>query len=319
MNLSFILPARNEEANLPRTIADIRKHVPEKLAYEVIVVDHGSDDRTAAVSRDLGAMVLDAPGVPLGELRNVGARAASGFLLVFLDADVSLTSDWGGRIESTVSQAVAGAARVTGSWCEVDRDASWIDWVWETGQHRSGAVRALGGAHLIVPRNVFWEVGGFPSGLHSGEDEEICRAAWAAGVPVISDPALRVIHRGVARTLWDFFRRHRWHALAELRSCRGRSSVTALASLAFEAGHAAIIAGLVLRHGGQRWVLIGAGALVVLGLPLVKARRAWRAASAPTFLALAMLYYLYFHARASAWIAVPLRRTSTPIRAKRFS
>lgn len=88
--LSIVIPARNEERNLPRLLGSI---VASSLApAEVLVVDDGSTDSTAAVARALGATVLSAAPLPAGWNGKTwacyqGARHATGELLLFLDAD----------------------------------------------------------------------------------------------------------------------------------------------------------------------------------------------------------------------------------------
>ncbi|MCC6658947.1 MAG: glycosyltransferase family 2 protein, partial [Rhodocyclaceae bacterium] len=85
MNLSVILPARNEAAAIGPLLAEISLRLPEA---EVIVVDDGSSDDTAAIAARHGARVISHP-YPKGNGATVktGARAASGELLVFMDAD----------------------------------------------------------------------------------------------------------------------------------------------------------------------------------------------------------------------------------------
>lgn len=50
-----IIPAFNEEAGIAAVIANIRQHVPD---FDILVVNDGSADRTAAVAREAGATVL---------------------------------------------------------------------------------------------------------------------------------------------------------------------------------------------------------------------------------------------------------------------
>jgi glycosyltransferase involved in cell wall biosynthesis len=83
--ISVILPAKNEAEGLRRTLPGLRGLLGDA---EVIVVDDGSTDETAAVAREHGALVLGAPySMGNGAAIKRGARAARGELLVFLDAD----------------------------------------------------------------------------------------------------------------------------------------------------------------------------------------------------------------------------------------
>jgi glycosyltransferase involved in cell wall biosynthesis len=85
MRLSLILPAKNEAEGLRRTLPGIRDLLP---GAEVIVVNDGSTDATAEVAREFGATVLSSPySMGNGATIKRGARAASGEILVFLDAD----------------------------------------------------------------------------------------------------------------------------------------------------------------------------------------------------------------------------------------
>ncbi len=85
VNLSIVLPARNEEGAVGGTVAAIRALYPEA---EIIVVNDGSNDSTAGVAGRAGATVLSKPyGMGNGAAIKTGARVASGDILVFMDAD----------------------------------------------------------------------------------------------------------------------------------------------------------------------------------------------------------------------------------------
>jgi glycosyltransferase involved in cell wall biosynthesis len=85
MRISLILPAKNEADGLRRTLPGVRQLLPDA---EVIVVDDGSTDDTAAVAREHGARVLSSPySMGNGAAIKRGARAASGEVFVFMDAD----------------------------------------------------------------------------------------------------------------------------------------------------------------------------------------------------------------------------------------
>lgn len=92
--LSIVIPTYNEEEYLPRLLASIRSQRFE--GYEIVVADAKSTDRTREIAAKFGAKVVDG-GMP-GPGRNLGAKAAEGDLLLFLDADVILPdTEWLGR------------------------------------------------------------------------------------------------------------------------------------------------------------------------------------------------------------------------------
>lgn len=85
MRISLVLPAKNEAEGLRRTLSGVRDVLPDA---EIIVVDDGSTDETAAVARQHGATVLSSPySMGNGAAIKRGARAATGEILVFMDAD----------------------------------------------------------------------------------------------------------------------------------------------------------------------------------------------------------------------------------------
>jgi glycosyltransferase involved in cell wall biosynthesis len=85
MPISIILPAKNEAIGLRKTLPRLRALWPDA---EVIVSDDGSTDETPAVAADYGARVVRAPySMGNGAAIKRGARAATGEILVFMDAD----------------------------------------------------------------------------------------------------------------------------------------------------------------------------------------------------------------------------------------
>jgi len=85
MKISVVLPAKNEAAAIGITVSAIRQHIPQA---EVLVVNDGSTDETSAVAERAGAKVISHPyGKGNGAAIKTGARAASGEVIVFMDAD----------------------------------------------------------------------------------------------------------------------------------------------------------------------------------------------------------------------------------------
>jgi glycosyltransferase involved in cell wall biosynthesis len=85
MSLSIVIPAKNEALAIGRVLESIRQHVPDA---EVIVVDDGSTDDTKLISVGLGAKVISNPySKGNGAAIKAGARAATGDIIIFMDAD----------------------------------------------------------------------------------------------------------------------------------------------------------------------------------------------------------------------------------------
>ena len=91
MCISIILPAKNESAAIGITVEKIHAQlaqIGQTAGIEVVVVDDGSTDDTAAVAQAAGARVVDHPySKGNGAAIKTGARAAQGEVLVFMDAD----------------------------------------------------------------------------------------------------------------------------------------------------------------------------------------------------------------------------------------
>ncbi|MBT5018057.1 MAG: glycosyltransferase, partial [Planctomicrobium sp.] len=77
--ISFVIPARNEELLLTSTIQSITEAVTAcGVTSEVIVSNDASDDATAEIARECGASVVDVELHNIGAVRNAGAAIANG-------------------------------------------------------------------------------------------------------------------------------------------------------------------------------------------------------------------------------------------------
>ena len=121
VNLSIILPAKNEATGLGTLLPRIRQQLPDA---ELILVDDGSTDATAQIARDQGARVISHPySLGNGAAVKAGARAATGDVLVFMDADGQHDPADIPRLLAKLDEGydMAVGARVKGSQASVGR------------------------------------------------------------------------------------------------------------------------------------------------------------------------------------------------------
>ena len=91
MMISFIVPAYNEETELPSTLAAIRAAgFGAAQPFEIVVVDDASTDATLKIAKQNGARVVSIDRRQIAAARNAGARAAQGEYLFFIDADTRI-------------------------------------------------------------------------------------------------------------------------------------------------------------------------------------------------------------------------------------
>ena len=85
VKVSIIIPTLNEAATIGGLVQTIKTLYPD---YEIIVINDGSGDNTAAVAKASGAKVYSHPyNIGNGAAIKSGIRVARGGVLVFMDGD----------------------------------------------------------------------------------------------------------------------------------------------------------------------------------------------------------------------------------------
>jgi len=164
--LSFVVPAYNEEFELPRTLEAIREAVYDS-DYEIIVADDASTDRTAEIARDAGAKVVSINRRQIAAARNAGARAARGEILFFVDADTRINRK---HVAGAIAALEAGYA---GGSAQVDVSGSIPLWSRISIRFFCAiyfAFKLGAGAFLFTTKKNFDATGGFDENLFVGEE-----------------------------------------------------------------------------------------------------------------------------------------------------
>lgn len=181
--ISLIIPAYNEELMLGltlRAINDAAGALGEP--FEVIVADDASTDRTTAIAHEHGARVVSCKNRQIAATRNAGARASSGDMLLFVDADTA--------INLAVLRAAVRAMRkgAVGGGCAFRFDAPlplYARILAAVAVPLYCALRLASGCFLFCTRSAFQAVGGFDEGLYGAEEAAMSRKLRRQGRFVI--------------------------------------------------------------------------------------------------------------------------------------
>lgn len=197
---SVIVPVYQGGEILERCLAALRGSSFD--SFELVVVDDGSTDDSIEVARRAGARVLETGGRRgPGRARNVGAAAAKGRYLLFLDADCEVEPGTLAALAAAL-EADPALAAAFGSYDDQPAETGFLSqyknlqhhWVHQQGRAEASTFWAGCGA---VRRDAFVEVGGFDVGRYtrpSIEDIELGYRLRAAGHRIRLVKRVRVKH-----------------------------------------------------------------------------------------------------------------------------
>jgi len=201
--LSFVVPAYNEELELPGTIAAIRNAAKDR-EHEIIVVDDASTDATAEIAKASGADLVSIDRRQIAAARNAGAHHARGDLLFFVDADTQITSKVvSGALDALAKGAAGGGARVNvagkiPTWSQISlKIFCTIYFGFNLGA----------GAFLFTTRKNFNAVGGFDEKLFIGEEVYFSIAVRKLGpFKIVTAPVLTSGRKLRIYSAWEILR-----------------------------------------------------------------------------------------------------------------
>lgn len=309
MSFAVVVIARNEARTIRACLEGARVALERVGGGDLILVNAGSSDSTAAIARtieDVRVIDLQGPRFHAAVARNRGLDAVDAAFVQFLDGDMVIDADWLKRAASALE--VSGAAAVDGWLIERDLDGQpWnatfgLDW-----PRTRGEVQRLGGAAMWRTEPLR-SLGGFDESLCVGEDPDLSLRACEAGHALLRLPVPMATHDLGLRGPRDWWRRamsvgRSRSVVAErhagsrsvLRRTRIEAALIAGAAIAAPFAPAltlAVLAGLVARTArlalrdrkngrGRAQSLIHGLHLVLLPLPV--ALGSFRAGAARSF------------------------------------
>jgi rSAM/selenodomain-associated transferase 2 len=189
--VSIVIPTLNEAGCVERTLRQLSLLDPP--AWEVLVVDAGSEDETIAIAESVfetfatttTARVISANGRGRSVQMNQGAQAATGEILCFLHADTSVPDDLVAVIDRTLTDqtiACGGfislmAGSLTTRWGVSLHNylkTYYAPLIFRPHLFFKGLRLLFGDQVMFCRRADFWKVGGFDSALPIMEEADLC-------------------------------------------------------------------------------------------------------------------------------------------------
>jgi len=175
--ISVVVPAYNEEHLLGLCLESLR-HQDHKGAYEIIVVDNNSTDKTSEVAKKYNAIIIKEKRKGVAFARKTGFEKSQGKIIASTDADTIVPRDWLSKIHNAFRND-DNIAAVTGP----------IDFFGETKRRLtilnvfSPITRFIGlifsgrpyfyGANFAIKKEIYNRIGGFDTRLAVGEDMDL--------------------------------------------------------------------------------------------------------------------------------------------------
>ena len=258
MDVSFVVPAKNEEQNIARCIESLLACDRAGLTVEIIVVDNGSTDGTVSLARSLDVVVLEFPELSISALRNAGASRSKGQWIAFVDADVTIESDWLENAKREINLPGVGAV---GASPTIPENSNWVVRTWhlQIGMRPAYCERDwLASMNMLVKREAFENVGGFDETLLTCEDVDLGYRISKSGNRIVYDKRLRAVHFGEAQTLVQLFKKEAW---------RGSYNYRGLLRHGWQIGELPSLVQPLLSLCGVLCILVGIFAYTPLLLP----------------------------------------------------
>ncbi len=185
--ISIIIPACNEEKYIEKTLASIKNS--KFTDYELIVAANGCTDNTSKIANKYARVFeLREKGISLA--RNTGARAAKGEVLVFLDADSTVSR---GLLKAISKESKKYAAGICRTWPIGNRTKDKLFW---SITNFISSINKCPNGLTFIRKDLFKKIKGFDEKVNIGEDTQLLHKAKKYGrIKIIKDEYIKTSMR----------------------------------------------------------------------------------------------------------------------------
>lgn len=193
---SIVIPTLNEENYLPKLLDDLQKQ--KEKNFEVIVVDGKSIDKTKLVAKKytklLPILFTECQKKNVSCQRNIGADKSRGRYVIFLDADSRISVSFTQKLKKTI---VSNKGLVYIPHIVPDEKNSDTKLFFMIANSVIELSQSLGrplssGGSMIVERNFFKLINGFPEDVFMSEDHQFIMKAHDWKVRAIFLPKIKI-------------------------------------------------------------------------------------------------------------------------------
>ena len=276
MNISVIIPVRNEENSIGELLESLLKQTLKPA--EIVITDGGSTDSTPRiiseyVQRGAPIRLLQEGAALPGRGRNVAAAQATNDWLAFIDAGITPEPNW---LESLAkrAQATSDTDVVYGSYepltDKLYQRCSAIAYLAPPTEMEGKLVRSRSVASVLMKRNVWKTVGGFPEDLRSAEDLLFMNKIDQSDFRIAYAPEA-LVRWQLQKSFWQTFKRFVTYARNNMRAGLWREWQEAI----FKRYALLLVSALPIFIFGPRWLLV----TLLLWVSMLAARAAvgiWR-------------------------------------------
>jgi glycosyltransferase involved in cell wall biosynthesis len=225
--VSVVVPVYNGERTLGDCLRSLQTQSLRSSAYEVIVVDDGSTDASAALAERSGARVIRQPNAGAAAARNAGFAGSEAEWIAFIDADCVASRGWLKALVQAAERSGADVICVAGKTlglASATPAARFVDLKGglDAGRHLSHPRYPFApSGNVLYRRSALVAVGGYDPRYRSYEACDLHQRLGAAPGQCVFEPAALAFHRH--RATWrEYWRQQRSYGAGLAQFMRAR-------------------------------------------------------------------------------------------------